>query len=139
MNVKEIIGLRRKPQMIAAGIYLVSLVSLFLPFASVGGKTVNGVSAAMSLGGLHLAAVVLVVLTALIGLFLLARPSVKGARLWAAVGAIETALVTVVLFASKMIIDGAGLFSEGFLVKDFGIGYWLLLITAFVGDRKSVV
>ena len=133
MNMKEIIGLRRRPQLIAAGIYIVSLVSLFLPFASVGGKTVSGVSAALSLGGLHLAAAVLTVLAAAIGAFLLVRPSVKGARLWAAAGAVETAAVSIVLFASKMIIDGRDLFSEKFLVKNFGIGYWLLLITAFVG------
>ena len=133
MNMKEIIGLRRRPQLIAAGIYIVSLVSLFLPFASVGGKTVSGVSAALSLGGLHLAAAVLTVLAAAIGAFLLVRPSVKGARLWAAAGAVETAAVSIVLFASKMIIDGSDLFSEKFLVKNFGIGYWLLLITAFVG------
>ena len=100
MNMKEIIGLRRRPQLIAAGIYIVSLVSLFLPFASVGGKTVSGVSAALSLGGLHLAAAVLTVLAAAIGAFLLVRPSVKGARLWAAAGAVETAAVSIVLFAS---------------------------------------
>ena len=51
MNVKEIIGLRRRPQMIAAGIYIVALVSLFLPFASVGGKTVMGFSAGGILAG----------------------------------------------------------------------------------------
>jgi len=133
MNGKEIIGLRRRPQVTAAGIYAVSLISLFLPFASVGGKTVNGFSAALTLGGLNLAAAVLVILTAVIGAFLLVRPSVRGARIWAAVGAIETAAVLILLFASKMILDGSGIFSEGFLVKDFGIGYWLLLITAFVG------
>ena len=133
MNVKEIIGLRRRPQMIAAGIYIVSLVSLFLPFASVGGKTVNVISAAFSLGGLHLAAAALVILTAAIGLFLLVKPSKKGARLWAAVGAVSTALITIVMFATKMIVDKTDLFSGSFLVKNFGIGYWLLLITAYVG------
>ena len=133
MNMKEIIGLRRRPQMIAAGIYIVALVSVFLPFASVGGTTVTGLSAALSLGGLHLAGLILVALTAVMGIFLLVKPSVKGARLWAAFGALETAAVTIELFATKMLIDPSGLLPGSFLVKNFGIGYWLLLITAFVG------
>ena len=133
MNMKEIIGLRRRPQMIAAGIYIVALVSVFLPFASVGGTTVTGLSAALSLGGLHLAGLILVALTAVMGIFLLVKPSVKGARLWAAFGALETAAVPIELFATKMLIDPSGLLPGSFLVKNFGIGYWLLLITAFVG------
>ena len=32
-----------------------------------------------------------------------------------------------------MLIDPSGLLPGSFLVKNFGIGYWLLLITAFVG------
>jgi arabinogalactan oligomer/maltooligosaccharide transport system permease protein len=133
MNNKEIIGLRRRPQLIAVGICIVSLVSLFLPLASVGGKTVSGIAAASSLGGLHLIAAILVVLTSTMGLFLLAKPSVKGARLWAACGAVETVSVAILLFASKKIFDSSDLLPGSFLVKDFGIGYWLLLITAFVG------
>lgn len=133
MNMKEIIGLRRRPQMIAAGIYVVSLASLFLPFASVGGTTVTGLTAALSLGGLHLIGLILVALAAVTGLFLLVKPSVKGARLWAAFGALETAAITIELFATKMLIDPSGLLPGSFLVKNFGIGYWLLLITAFVG------
>ena len=133
MNMKEIIGLRRRPQLIAAGIYVVSLVCLFLPFASVGGTTVTGLTAALNLGGLHLIGLILVALTAVTGLLLLAKPSVKGARLWAAFGALETAAVTIELFATKMLIDPSGLLPGSFLVKNFGIGYWLLLITAFLG------
>ena len=133
MNVKEVIGLRKRPQMIAAAIYIVSLVSLFLPFASVGGKTVNGLSAATGVGGIHMAAVVLVALTTVVGILLLVKPSVIGARVWAAIGAVETAAVSILLFYSKMAFDNSGIFPGRFMVKDFGIGYWLLLITAFVG------
>ena len=133
MKFKEIIGLRQKPQMTAVGIYIVALVSLFLPFASVGGKTVNGFSMALSMGGLYMAAAVLVAVMAVCGVVLLLMPSILTVRVWTAVGAVETAVVTVLLFASKMLLDPSGLFSEKFLVKNFGIGYWLLLITAFVG------
>ena len=140
MRINEIIGLRKKPQMIALGVYIVSLISLFLPFASVNGKTVSGISVAFSQGGgahrmgfLYLFMAILIVLQAACGVFLLVRPSVKGAKLWAGIGAVEAVVVTILLFASKMILDGSGLFSGSFLVKNFGIGYWLLLVTAYVG------
>lgn len=139
MNMKEIIGLRRKPQMIALAVYIVSLISMILPFASVGGKTVTGFSIAFRVGGAHAMSflyplmAILVALTAVCGVFLMLKPSVKGVRLWTAIGAVETVVVTILLFASKMILDSSDLFSGEFLVKNFGIGYWLLLITAFVG------
>ena len=134
MELKEIIGLRRKPQLIAVAAYIVSLVCVFLPFASVGGKTVNLLSVGLNGGGfLYLLLAVLVILLAVCGVFLVLRASVKGVRLWTVIGAVETAIVTVLLFASKMILDGSGLFDQGFLVKNFGIGYWLILIAAFVG------
>ena len=78
MRIKEIIGLRKRPQMIALGLYIVSLVSLFLPFASVNGKTVSGISVAFSQGGgahgmgfLYLLMAILIVLQAAYGVFLL--------------------------------------------------------------------
>lgn len=134
MELKEIIGLRRKPQLIAVAAYIVSLVSVFLPFASVGGKTVNLLSVGMGGGGfLYLLLAVLVILLAACGVFLVLRASVKGVRVWTVIAAVETAAVSILLFASKMILDQSGLFSEGFLVRNFGIGYWLILISAFVG------
>ena len=134
MELKEIIGLRRKPQLIAVAAYIVSLVSVFLPFASVGGKTLNLLSVGITGGGfLYLLLMALVILLAVCGIFLVLRGSVKGVRVWTVIGAVETAVVTVLLFASKMILDQSGLFSEGFLVKYFGIGYWLILVAAFVG------
>ena len=134
MELKEIIGLRRKPQLIAVAAYIVSLISVFLPFASVGGKTVNLLSVGITGGGfLYLLLMVLVILLAVCGIFLVLRGSVKGVRVWTVIGAVETAVVTVLLFASKMLLDQSGLFSEGFLVKYFGIGYWLILAAAFVG------
>ena len=139
MELKEIIGLRRKPQLIAVAAYIVSLACVFLPFASVGGKTVNLVSVAMSAGGAHamgflypLLAILVVVLAAC-GVFLVLRASVKGVRVWTVIAAVETAAVSILLFASKMILDQSNLFDQGFLVKNFGVGYWLILIAAFVG------
>ncbi len=140
MMQKEIIGLRRKPQMWAAGAYVVVLICLFLPFVSVGGKTMNGFSLAMSLasnapalGFLYPLLALLSVLLVACGAFLVFRPSVKGIRLWTVIGAIEMVVVLILMFASKMILDKSGLFSQAFLVKNFGVGYWLALVVSFVG------
>ena len=139
MNRKEIIGLRAKPQMFALVASLISLVCLFLPFASAGGKTLSGFSTAFGVGYAHAMSflyplsAVLVILSAACAVFLLLRPSVKGVRLWTVILALETVAVTVILFASKMIFDASGVFPEKFLVKGFGPGYWLMLIAAYVG------
>lgn len=140
MNLKDVIGLRRKPQLYAMIAYLVMLVSLALPFASVGGTTVSGITVALCSGGsshglsfLFPLAAILAVVIAGCGLFLMIRPSVKGVRVWTALGAVEALAVTVLLFAGKMIFDSGDLFPGKFMVKNFGIGYWLMLIAAFVG------
>lgn len=139
-NTKNMIGLHRKKQMTALVIYFVQLASLLLPFASVGGRTVSGISVALTLagdgratGGLYLLVMLLSLLLAAFGLFLAAKPGIRGVRAWTVAGAVQTVAVTIQLFASKMIFDGSDLFTEGFLVKHFGVGYWLLLITAYVG------
>ena len=141
MSNKQVIGLHRKEQCIALGVYAVMLVSLFLPLASVGEKTLNGFAAAGSLLGegakaLGLLYPLVCLLSALLvacGVFLLARPSVKGVRVWTVLGAVQTLCVSVLLFASKGIFDTAKLFPGKFLVKHFGPGFWLLLLGAYVG------
>ena len=142
---KEIIGLRRKHQLTALAAYAVLLVSLLLPLASVGGSTVNGFSLALRFlnGGasgafLYVCAAVLAILLVACGVFLLSRPSVKGVRLWTVIGALETLTVTVLLFASKSIFDGNSIFPSAFMVKNFQIGFWLLLIAAYVGLNSAM-
>ena len=120
----DVIGLRKKEQYIALGTYLIMLVAMFLPYVSVGGKTINGFTAALNAGNLYFIMGVLIVVLAAAGLFLMFKPSVKGVRLWAWIGAFETAIVVILLFGSKMIFDGSGIFAEKFLVKNFSIGYW---------------
>ena len=128
----DVIGLRKKEQYIALVTYLIMLVAMFLPYVSVGGKTINGFTAALNAGNLYFIMGVLIVVLAAAGLFLMFKPSVKGVRLWAWIGAFETAIVVILLFGSKMIFDGSGIFAEKFLVKNFSIGYWLILIASFV-------
>ena len=130
----EVIGLRKKQQYIAFGAYLLMAVALLLPYATVGGKTINGLTAAFSNNGtIYLLMGVLTLVMAAAGAFLLFRPSVKGVRLWGWIGAFLTAFVVILLFASKMIFDANGVFPEPFLVKNFNFGYWLLLVLSFVG------
>jgi len=138
MLKKEIIGLHRREQTIALGGYAVILLCMLLPFASVGGQSVTGFSLAArflaggSGGFLYVCAALLAVLQVACGVFLLFRPSVKGVRLWAALGAILTLAVTCQLFASKGCFDANGVFPGSFMVKNFGVGFWLLLLASFV-------
>ena len=130
----EIIGLRKKEQFIALVAYVVMAVAMFLPYASVGGKTIIGFTAAFSgAGTLYMIMGVLVLVMVAAGAFLFFRPSVKGVHLWTWIGAVLTAVVVILLFGSKMIFDKTDIFPGKFMVKDFRVGYWLLLVGAFVG------
>lgn len=134
MMQKQIIGLHRREQMIALGAYGVLFLSLFLPFASVGGTTFSAVRLAFrSVGFLYGCAALLGLLLPACGLFLRSRPSIKGVRLWAVLGALETLTVTCLLFASKRALDASGLFPGSFMVRNFSVGFWLLLLSAYVG------
>ena len=140
MNRKEIIGLRRQPQLLAAGVYVLLLICWLLPFVSVEGTTMNGFALAKSLaeggsllGGLYPLGAGLAVLLAVCGAFLAARPSVKGVRVWTVIGAVEFAALVIVMFATKGVLDQSGLLPQAFLVKNFSVGYWLALVVALVG------
>ncbi len=129
----EVIGLRKKEQYIAFAGYVIMLLAMLIPYASVGGKTINGFTAAFSnTGTLYTIMGVLAIVLAAFGVFLVLKPSVLGVRIWAAIGAVETAIVTIMLFASKMFLDASGIFPDKFYVGNFSIGYWLMLILAFV-------
>lgn len=140
MKRKEIIGLRRQPQLLAAGVYVLLLICWLLPFVSVEGTTMNGFALAKSLaeggsllGGLYPLSAGLAVLLAVCGAFLAARPSVKGVRVWTVIGAVEFAALVIVMFATKGVLDQSGLLPQAFLVKNFSVGYWLALVVALVG------
>ncbi len=77
-----------------------------------------------------LVATILVIVSAVISFI---NPSVLLARLWIVFGCIQTFCNVVMMFATKGMLDGSGAFVEAFLVKYFGIGYWIGLVVSFVG------
>ena len=128
---KTVIGLRMEyllPALIASA---VGVVCLFLPYASVGGSSVN-ILRVMSGSWLALAALVFTAATLALGVVSFLRPGKLLPKIWAASAAFQTVFYTILMFASKSTLDGMGILPGSFLVKNFGIGYWLGLITAYV-------
>ena len=126
---KETIGIRSwfvLPAFIAC---VAAAIGMLLPYASVSGTKVTmlGLLSAWPVA----VAAVAVALTLILGLLNLLRPSVKGVKFWIWPAAVATAAFSMLLFASKNILEGSGVLS-GFLVKNFGIGYWLSLIASYV-------
>ena len=130
----DVIGLRKKEQYRAVISYIVLALAMLLPYAKCGGKTINGYTAAFSgNGNLYFLLGILALVLVAAGLFLVFRPSVNGVHLWAWIGAAEAAIACMLLFGSKQIFDANGVFPEKFMVADFAVGYWFVLIAAFVG------
>ena len=71
-------------------------------------------------------------LSLVLGVVSFVRPSKLCVRVWAAVAALETVFVAVLMLAGKSIVDGLGLVSGSFLVRNFGLGYWISFIVTFV-------
>lgn len=128
---KVIIGLRLEFLNMALVASVVALLGMFLPFVSTSSDKLS-LLRVMGSSWIMVAAVVLAVIAAVLGIVNFVRPSIWGVRIWVIVAALQTLTLTVLLFASKSILDGSGLLSESFLVKSFGIGYWLSLIAAYV-------
>ena len=138
---KEVIGLRQQyvPCALIAG--ALGFIALFLPLVSVGGERVSVLSAALAAlsaaqapagVGVLLAAVVFTVLSLALGVVSFLRPGILVVRLWTAAAALQTAATTILLFAGKSVVDGLGLVSEPFMVRNFGLGYWIGFIAAFI-------
>ena len=127
---KVIIGLRVEYLSMALGASIVSLLGIFLPFVSTSSDKLSLIRV-MGSSKICAAAVVFAVIAAILGIVSFVRPSVRGVRIWVIAAALQTITFTVLLFASKSILDSSGLLSESFLVKYFGIGYWLSLIAAY--------
>lgn len=130
---KTVIGLRLEyllPALIASA---VGAVCMFLPYAAVGGESVTllglAASGASFLPTAALAATVAAIVLAVVAFV---KPRVKLARLWVVVLAVQAALMTVLMFSSKSMLDGMGILPEKFLVKNFGLGYWGGIIASYV-------
>ena len=135
---KTVIGLNLKYFKVACLASILSALSLVLPFVSVDGNSIwsigllqqlgsfNGISMVLLLG---MAATVAAVVVSVVSFI---KPSVLLGRVWVVISAIQTICYTVVMFGAKSMIDKAGILPNGFLVKNFGAGYWLGLIFAYI-------
>ena len=128
---KVIIGLRLEFLNMALGASVVALIGMMLPFVSTSADKLS-LFGVMGSSGIMIAAVVLTMIAVVLGIVNFVSPSIRGVRIWVIVAALQTITLTVLLFASKSILDGSGMLSESFLVKSFGIGYWISLIAAYV-------
>jgi len=139
---KTVIGLNLKYFKVAFFASVLSLLSLVLPFINVGGQSVWSIGVLTKLmsagksGGMTI--ILLVSIVATIAVILLAiinfiKPSVMMTRVWVATAAVQTVCTVILMFGTKMMVDGSGIFAEAFLVKNFGIGYWIGLVVSFVG------
>lgn len=127
---KVIIGLKLEYLRMALGASVVALLGMFLPFVSTSSDKLS-LFRVMGSSGIMVAAVVFTVIAMVLGIVNFVNPSIRGVRSYVIVAALQTIVLTVLLFASKSILDGSGLLSESFLVKSFGIGYWISLIAAY--------
>ncbi len=139
---KTVIGLNLKYFRVAFLASVLGLLSLIFPFVSVGGKNLQSISVLVKLmnaghsGGMTI--VLLVSIIATIAVILLAgisfiKPSVLMTKVWVAVSAVQAATTVVLMFGTKGMVDGSGILTESFLVKNFGIGYWFGLVFSFIG------
>lgn len=142
MMKKVVIGLRLQYVPYALGASLLSVIALFLPLVTAEGKSVSIFSAALKSFSaasapdesiiLILAAVAAVV-GLVLGLLSFLRPGKLTVRLWLCAAIVQTACFVILLFAGKGLVDGLGLISGGFMVRSFGLGYWIALLMSFVG------
>lgn len=141
MKNKLVIGLRVQYLPFALGASALGFIALFLPIVSANGEGASVFSAAMAAlsaspapgaSWILITAVLFAVLSLALGLLSFLKPGKLCVRLWVVAAALETVFMAMLMLAGKSVIDGLGLVSTPFLVRNFGIGYWLGLIVAFV-------
>lgn len=128
---KNVIGLRLEFLLASLIASAVGAVSVFLPYASVDGKTII-LPGILGGGLLPLAALAFSVISVILAVMNFVRPNIWGVRSWVTSLAVQTIAFTLLMFSSKGMLDGMGVFSEAFLVKNLGIGYWLALVASYV-------
>lgn len=138
---KTVLGLSLQYFKVAFIASVLAVVGLCFPFVKMENESMRSIQIILELGktnqlgGLSIillvgvAATVVACLIAIIGLKKLSIPLT---RVWIVCGVIEAFCYTVLLFGSKSMLDGASILSEAFLVKNFGVGYWLCLILSYV-------
>ncbi len=136
---KTVIGLRLEYLLRALVAVILSFVSLLIPFTSKEAGRKNMISASLSVLAadgaaktsffLYLA-VILTVVSLVIGVISYFKTSVKIVRAWMYVQIFATFFWTTLLFAAKAILEDGGI-EHNFLLKNAGFGLWIGLITAY--------
>ena len=139
MRNKTVIGLNLEHFLKALISIVLSFIALILPFTSKEAGRKNMVSAAVSVLAsdhspaisffLYLA-VILTVVSLLVGIASYIWTSVKIVRCWMYVQICATFFWTMLLFAAKVILDESGIESD-FLIKNAGVGFFLGIISAY--------
>ena len=136
MKDKIVIGLNLKYYLYAMISTIIMGICLVLPYASRDGKTITMLTSLTGMAGARTAflfygTVYLTIASVICAIFLYAKTSKKGARLWMFIQIFNTACWTTLLFASKNILEGAGIYDH-FLNKSLSVGFWLGLIASYV-------
>lgn len=138
---KTVIGMNLKYRKTAFWGSVLIMLAMLLPYVSMEGEKICGGRLALELMKNETVSkfyIVLAVAAAgsiimvLCGIINIIKPSVIAARIWMIFGSIETAGFSFLLFGSKQMLDSSGLLPGKFLVRDFGLGYYLALVASFV-------
>ncbi len=136
MKDKIVIGLNLKYYYYAMVAAVLTGISVFLPYASMDGKTVTILGAAMQAHGsgvdiILYGACYLSIVSAICAVLLFVMTSRKGVKLWQCIHAICVVSWTLLLFASRTILESAGIYSK-FLNTHLSVGFWLGLVASYV-------
>lgn len=144
----NIIGLNTKLVRVLSVICIFPVLALFLPFfrikeqgISVTGLKIlteifkslgtQGVSPILIAGILLFTLLPLTIL--ICGFVTFKKPSKVTGKVTVGVFTLYTFLMSVSLFATKGIIDASGRLPVKFWLKDFSVGFWIMLLVAYVG------
>ncbi len=140
MNNK-VLGLNIKYKMISLISCIIAAIALFLPYLSVGDDKFGGYQLALKMiqegkvtkiSYFLIAVCVLSIVSILLGIWNAVNPKKSRCYIWVVVAAVITASLTILMFATKSYMDNSGFITGKFLVKNFGLGYWLALIASYV-------
>lgn len=129
----RIVGLRREFLFAAFSFSFINLVCLFFPYATMHDEHIMWIGLLSSGSSVLFPAFLFVVcISILLELIIIFRPSVKTAKILTAILTAQVAVITMLLFASKSILDNTTMITEKFMVKNFGLGYWGCLLGSYM-------
>ena len=140
MKNKTVIGLNLDHFIKALVAVILSFVSLLIPFTSAESGRKNMISTSLTIISSDSSAkisfflyfaVLLTIVSLVLGVVSFFKTTVGGVKAWMFVQIFATTFWTFLLFATKIILDEAGIEND-FLMSKAGIGYWLGLVTAYV-------